>query len=262
MESMMLRADKPHALEAAFAQPLTEELLSCAGITPGMRVLVLGSGLTEIALLVAERVGCNGRVIAAHADALVVGEAAQRALREGFDRVVFSAASPGEIALDQSVDAVVGRFFLMHELDPVSSIRHLASMVRDGGRIVVQEWHYASTLWAHTSSWPPQPLYQDFARWSIEGLRHRRAHADMGLRLVNVFTEAGLAPPVLRTDLRVIHGPDSLGYAFFEAAIRELAPALDCSGFAARLERDTVASAGHVFLPLQVGAFARVTPNS
>jgi hypothetical protein len=79
---------------------------------------------------------------------------------------------------------------------------------------------------------------------------------------VNVFTEAGLAPPVLRTDLRVIHGPDSLGYAFFEAAIRELAPALDCSGFAARLERDTVASAGHVFLPLQVGAFARVTPNS
>ncbi|MGC1759588.1 MAG: hypothetical protein WA742_09545, partial [Candidatus Cybelea sp.] len=67
---MMHRAHKPHALEAAFAQPLTEELLSCAGITPGMRVLVMGSGLAEIALLVAERVGCNGRVFATHAVAL------------------------------------------------------------------------------------------------------------------------------------------------------------------------------------------------
>jgi SAM-dependent methyltransferase len=257
----MMRSHNPHAVEAAFAQPLTEELLSSAGITPGMHVLVLGSGLAEISLLVAERVGCNGRVVAAHADPVVTGEARRRAAREGFDRVVFSAASLGEIALERSVDAVVGRFFLMHELDPVSSIRRLAGMVRDGGRIVVQEWHYASILWAHTSAWPPQPLYQEFARWSIEGLRQRGAHADMGLRLVNVFTEAGLAPPVVRTDLRVIHGADSCGYAFFEAAIRELAPALDCRGFASRLERETTASAGHVFLPLQVGAFARVVPN-
>jgi hypothetical protein len=94
-------------------------------------------------------------------------------------------------------------FFLMHELDPLSSIRRLAGMVRDGGRIVVQEWHYASILWARTSAWPSLPLYREFARWSIGGLRHRGAHADMGLRLVNSFAQAGLAPPALRSDPRI-----------------------------------------------------------
>ena len=52
-----MKTEHVPAVEAAFAQPLTEELLACSGITPGMRVLVLGPDLADLALLVAERVG-------------------------------------------------------------------------------------------------------------------------------------------------------------------------------------------------------------
>ena len=263
-----MRLDRPHVVEAALAQPLTEELLGGSGITPGMRVLVLGAGLADLALLVAERVGEHGSVVAAHADGRVVEGAQRRAADEGFDRVSFRAEPLERVALPEPVDAVVGRFYLMHELDPVRAIRLAARMVRGGGRIVFQEWHYASILWAHTSAWPPRTLYRRFVRWSIEGLRHAHAHVDMGLRLVNAFAEAGLPPPIVRTELRVVRSADSLGFAFFEEAIRDLVPTLERCGvvsagrvgvdtFAQRLERETAEAAGHVFLPLQVGAWTR-----
>lgn len=263
-----MNLDRSYAVEAAFAQPLTEELLTSCGILPGMRVLVLGRGLADVALLVAERIGPDGAVIGWHEDRSVVAAARQRAVVECFDRVSFQNGSLESMDVEQPVDAVFGRFFLMHERDPVQQIRLVSSLVRDGGRIVFQEWHYDSILWAQTSDWPRLPLYQQFAEWSIAALRRRHAHVDMGLRLVNAFAEAGLPMPEIRTDLRAVHGSGSLGYAFFEAAIRELLPTIERYGlasahdvnvdtFAQRLERDTTAVGGHLFLPLQVGAWTR-----
>ncbi len=98
-------------------------------------------------------------------------------------------------------------------------------------------------------------------------------HADMGLRLANAFAAAGLPPPLVQTDLRMVYGTDFAGYAFFEHAIRDLLPTLeDCAlaraadlnvdTFAERLKRETTLAAGHIFLPLQVGAWARVRLSS
>lgn len=252
-----MTVDRSCAAKAAFAQPLTEELLACAGISRGMHVLVLGRGLADVALLVAERVGDAGGVVGVHDDCSVVDLARRRAAEECFDRVSFQTGSLEAIDVDRPLDAVVGRFFLMHERDPVRAISLAANLVHDGGRIVFHEWHYDSVRWGHTSAWPDVPLYRSFARWSIEALRRGRAHADMGLRLVNAFTAAGLSVPDVRTDLRMVHGAGSLGYAFFENEIRELLPRLDVSTFAERLERETTGAGGHLFLPLQVGAWAR-----
>ncbi len=244
-------------MEAAFAQPLTEELLDCSGISPGMRVLVLGRGLADLALLLAERVGARGEVIGSDEDPRVVAEARRRSADECFERVRFVAGPLEQIDLDGEVDAVVGRFYLMDRSDPVRAIRRAAAIAHDGGRIVFQEWHYDSILWAETSDWPHLPLYRQFARRLIEGLRRRRAHVDMGLRLVNAFTEAGLPLPAVRTDLRPVCGPGSLGYAFFEDAMHELLASGERNGIAEQLERETTGSGGHLFLPLQVGVWVR-----
>ncbi|MGC1379850.1 MAG: methyltransferase domain-containing protein [Candidatus Baltobacteraceae bacterium] len=258
-----MRAYRPNAAEAAFTQPLTEELLECSGVSPGMRVLVLGRGVADVALLVAERVGRRGAVIALHEDPRVVAEARRRAADECFDRVSFLVRSLEQFELEQPVDAVVGRFFLMHQRDPVEAIRRAAALVHEGGRILFHEWHYDSVLWAETSDWPHLPLYRRFARWSVEGLRRRNAHADMGLRLVNACTDAGLPMPAVRTDLRTVGGSGSLGYSFFEDAVRELAARdVDIERFAERLERETTGAGGHVFLPLQVGVWTRVPERS
>lgn len=256
------------AAQAAFAQPLTEDLLADAGVTPGMRVLVLGRDLADLALLVAERVGPTGAVLGLTEHCAVAHESRRRAADEGFDRVEFRRGSLEELLLDQPVDAAIGRFFLMNEPDPAQSIRRVAAGVRAGGRIIFQEWHYDSVRWPHSSDWPRVPLYRDFARWSLESFRRRRVSVDVGLRLTNLFTEAGLPVPNVRTDLRVVNGCNALGYAFFESTLRELLPTIERCGlahaydvevdtFAQRLQRETIAAGGHVFLPLQVGAWTR-----
>jgi cyclopropane fatty-acyl-phospholipid synthase-like methyltransferase len=53
------RADEQHRLErqAEFPNPLTERVLQAAGLTPGMRVLDLGSGAGDLAMLVTRMVG-------------------------------------------------------------------------------------------------------------------------------------------------------------------------------------------------------------
>ena len=254
------------AVEAAFAQPLTEELMNASGIRAGMHVLVLGRRLTELALQIAERVGPHGRVLAVHEDPHAVAEAQRRAYIEGFEHVRFHAQPFWRITLDEPVDAVFGRFALTHEHDPVAAIRRLSQFAHPGGRIAFQEWHYESVRWKETSGWPHVPLYDTFARWSVEGLRRQHIHVDMGLRLVNAFTEAGLPVPQVRTDLRIVSGTTSLDYAFFESALRDVLPTIDglvqaseiaVDTFAQRLARQTVAVGGHIFLPLQVGAWSR-----
>jgi hypothetical protein len=253
----------------AFALPLTEELLTCSGITPGMRVLVLGRDVTDLALLVAERVGCEGYVLGAHDDDEAVADARARAADEGFERVDFSAASLDDLNLEEPLDAVVGRFLLMCESDPAEALRRAAGMVHDGGRVVFQEWHFDSITWSETSDWPHIPLYRRFVRLAIESMRRDDLHSDIGLRLANLFAEAGLSLPSIQSDLRIVNGASTLGYAFFESIIRELLPAIerhglarqeeiDLDNFAARLKAETNAAGGHLFLPLQVGAWTRV----
>ncbi len=259
----------PIAVEAAFAQSLTEELLACAGITRGMRVLVIGPHLADLALLVAERVGRDGTVVGIDADLRNVDRACRRAETEGFERIEFRAGALRDLHLDEPVDAVIGRFYLMRDREPAEAIRAAARLVHEGGRIVFQEWHYDSIRWSQTSDWPHVPLYRRFASWSIDAMRDAGVHVDMGLRLVNLFTEAGLPLPGVSSELRVVHGPGSLGYAFFESALRELLPSsrteraagaerLDADSFAERLERETLAAGGHLFLPLQIGAWTRL----
>ncbi len=266
-QNKSMRLYRPHAAEAAFAQPLTEELLTSAGISPGMRVLVLGRGIADVALLVAERVGPCGTVIGSHDDPRVVAEARRRAADECFDRVTFLDEPFERLRLDDLADAVVGRFFLMHERDPAAAIRRAANLVHDGGRILFQEWQYDSVLRSATSDWPRVPLYQHFAQRSTSALRGRGAHVNMGFRLINTFTEAGLGVPEVRSEMCVVHGAGSLGYAFFEDALRELLPAIDVQeavlldGFAQRLERETGDAGGHVFLPMQVGAWTVRNPR-
>ena len=254
---------------STFAQPLTHELLGRAGVLPGMRVLVPGGGTGDLAFLVAERVGESGAVVAIDADGRALRAARRRAREERFEHIEFRALTLGDIGDVEPFDAVVARFYLMYESDPVDALRHAAALVRPGGRVVVQEWHFESTLWPQTSQWPDLPLYRAFAGWAVDALRCSGAHVDMGLRLVNAFAEARLPLPAIRTELCAVQGAGPSGYAFFEETMRDLLPQMerfgiasasdvDVDSFARRLEREAIAARGHAFLPLQVGAWTRV----
>src|SRR5437868_6496458 len=97
----------------------TEQLFRAAGIGPGQRVLDIGSGAGDVAMIVADLVGPTGEVIGIDRDKAQVEAAGRRCADAGLGQVRFINADLHE-APDGPFNAVVGRLVLMYSHDPVA----------------------------------------------------------------------------------------------------------------------------------------------
>ena len=118
--------------------PVTECMLALAGLAAGERVLDIGSGAGEMALLAAERVGATGFVLAtdislAQMTRLVERRQAlplpERLVIRG-DRSRRPGAEPG------SFDVALARNCLMYFRDLPAAVRRIRAALRPGGRFV------------------------------------------------------------------------------------------------------------------------------
>jgi protein-L-isoaspartate O-methyltransferase len=183
--------------QATQLAPLTERFFRDAGIGPGQRVLELGSGMGDVAMLVARLVGPSGSVLGIERDADSIKFADARVAAAGLKNISFSQSDISQLQTEKQFDAAVGRFILQFLPDPVSVIRSLAACVRPGGVIAF-----------HEPQWQP---YQDLLRQLP--LVHACAHAvrstmqssgvrtDSGLSLHNVFQQACLPAPNMRIEM-------------------------------------------------------------
>jgi ubiquinone/menaquinone biosynthesis C-methylase UbiE len=109
--------------QATFLQPFTERLFRDAGIGRGIKVLDLGSGAGDVALLAARLVGSEGEVVGIDTNSAILETARGRARDAGCSNVSFAAGDIRELSLPQDFDAVVGRYVLMFMSDPAAAIR-------------------------------------------------------------------------------------------------------------------------------------------
>ncbi len=103
---------------------MTERLLIDAGIGPGMRVLDVGCGRGDVALLAAKMVGAQGEVVGIDRD-LVALESARGRVRDA-GRAATAAAS-GSIGLRRSESSSTGRAPSSKSCSPSASRRRRAS---------------------------------------------------------------------------------------------------------------------------------------
>nr|MBA2276460.1 class I SAM-dependent methyltransferase [Chloroflexia bacterium] len=120
-------------------RPLTERLFVAAGLVPGMRVLDLGSGAGDVALLAAEMVGPAGSVVGVDNDPNVLVIARERAYQAGFTNVSFVEGDVGGGVPADTFDALVGRFILMYQSDPAAAIQARLPWLRAGAVIAFHE---------------------------------------------------------------------------------------------------------------------------
>jgi ubiquinone/menaquinone biosynthesis C-methylase UbiE len=188
-------------LQAGILEKWTEGFFRAAGIAPGMRVLDLGCGMGDVSLLAARLVGPTGSVVGIDRDEVIVRKARERVCRDDHaadfevicsDLLEFDAPS--------MFDAVVGRYILLYQPDPVSAVRHAAKQVRSGGIVVFHEMDFANPI----RSYPDETLFGKLMYGLItDTFRRAGSHADMGLHLTRVFREAGLPWPTIAAEVPI-----------------------------------------------------------
>ena len=183
--------------QAAYLAPITEQFFREAGIGRGQRVLDLGSGAGDVAMLAARLVGPTGEVVGIERDAHSIARARIRVAHAGFDNVSFVQCDASQVEAGAPFDAVVGRFILQFLPDPVAVLRALCQLVRPGGVVAFQE-----VSWAHfLQRWEHLPLWSATGHLAYETLHRSGADLEMGFALYRAFQAAGLPAPVVKMEV-------------------------------------------------------------
>ncbi len=196
--------------QAARLAPCTERFFREAGLGPGQRVLDLGSGVGDVAMLAARVVGPSGEVVGVERDTRSIARARARVAEAGLHNVSFTQTDVCQIPSDKPFDAAVGRFILMFLPDPVAVLRSLSQMVRPGGVLAFQEPSWAPVLVLSANL----PLWSAAASLICETFRRSGANPEIGLALYPIFREAGLLGPTMQMEVPLGTDPDFIRWIY------------------------------------------------
>ncbi|HYJ33894.1 MAG TPA: class I SAM-dependent methyltransferase [Candidatus Binatia bacterium] len=244
--------------------PVTRRFFEAAGIGAGMKVLDVGSGAGDVALLLADLVGPRGRVVGVDMNPEILETARARADAAGWRNVSFVAGDALQLDLDRDFDVVAGRWVLMHVPDPVALLRHLVTRLRSGGIAAFHEndFTYPPTVL------PPTELSAQIQRWSIHPCEAPGAEMRMGTKLLRTYVAAGLPEPQFLVEAPAGGGADWPGYEYVADTLRSLMPMLQqragvdpdevqVDTLASRLREDVARVQGIHILPIMFGAWSR-----
>ncbi len=253
-------------LQGRLLRPYTEKYFRAAGVTPGMRVLDLGSGMGDVALLAADIVGPSGRVVGLDPDAAALKRAAERTIEQGCSSwVSFQAFNLEDFTTTELFDAVIGRYILLYQPDAGATIRQLTKFLKPGGIVVFHELDFPDPH----ASYPPCELFDQVYRLVGEAFRRAGAPPDFGRRVGKAFLDAGLPFPTIVADSIIGGGRGSYVYRWVSNTLMSVAPRLKDLGIevppglvidselADRVEAAVVAAGSQILAPTQYGAWAR-----
>jgi ubiquinone/menaquinone biosynthesis C-methylase UbiE len=251
-------------LQGQLYNDYTEHALRLAGLRPGMRVLDIGCGPGDVSFIAARLVGPSGTVLGVDAAPEMIEFARARAAERDLTTVHFTEAAIDAIALDEPVDAVVGRLILMHLPDPAATLGHLSSFVRPGGVVAFCENDITGAR-----SIPELPLFEEVTAGIVRAFEAMGLSPRFGTQLHTVFADAGLGAPrlTLGTPIGTAIETDILAYA--AEVWRLVSPVAQQNGFGidgiadidefvAGFRAEALAANALIAMPPLITAWARV----
>lgn len=250
--------------QAQLYNPSTRAFFQAAGISKGMKVLELGSGVGDVSLLLADLVGPSGRVVGVELESAAVEMARARVGTIGWRNVKYVAGDIESVQLDQDFDAVVGRFVLMWLPEPLAVLDRVVKLVRPGGVVAFQDNDFTFNVLASA----PLPLFDRLSAWLKETQRQGGPDYHMGLKMQQLYQQVGLPAPQLTLDAPVGTGANWTGYQFLAETVEMLLPPMqqlgivmpadmDTSNLAERVRKEAMENKAVIVLPAIVGAWSR-----
>jgi ubiquinone/menaquinone biosynthesis C-methylase UbiE len=191
-----------------------------------MKVLDLGSGAGDVALLAARLVGPEGTVAGIDTNPAILEVARARARDAQHRNVSFEAGDIRDLSLARDFDAVVGRYVLKFTSDPARTMREIVEHLRLGGTAVFQEPDFTQGPYADPPSSPLDQIWE----WIAGAFRKSGANTEMGLKLRNLYLRAGLSDLHREADRFIGGGPEWGGYSHLAGLVKSVLPFLETSG--------------------------------
>jgi ubiquinone/menaquinone biosynthesis C-methylase UbiE len=190
--------------QGQYINGMTEQFFRSSGVELGQRVLDVGSGVGEVALILSKLIGPAGEIVGVERDGVSVERATARLQAAGVHNVEFVRADITAFSTETLFDAVVGRYVLQFLPDPVAVLRSLSAMVKPGGIVAFQEASFAPfvALSDHL------PLRSTCARLMRDLAVQSGVRVEMGPELYKAFQDAGLPAPAMRFDMPLGRDPE------------------------------------------------------
>lgn len=208
--------------QADVLRPYTERLLRMAGLRAGMRVLDVGCGAGDVTMLAARLVGPAGSVTGVDRSDQPLALAEQRAESAGLPWIEYHQAAVEDFTAADGFDAVIGRYVVIHQADPVGFLRAAGRQVKPGGVLAFHEMNVERPAFVY----PDVPLWRQADNWAKQAVCSVSPHMGAGSRLIELFAEAGLPEPELRCEAPTGGGEVCDLYKYMAETIRSLLPVL------------------------------------
>lgn len=121
--------------------PVSEWLVDAIDPQPGERILELAAGPGETGLMVAQRLGPDGRLLCTDQSPEMVEVARRRASELGLTNVDFAVIDAQRLEVERGeFDAAVCRWGYMLMADPDEAMRRTRAALRGGARLALATW--------------------------------------------------------------------------------------------------------------------------
>jgi ubiquinone/menaquinone biosynthesis C-methylase UbiE len=251
--------------QAATLAQATRTILTLGGVASGMRVLDIGTGTGEVAILAGDLVGPAGQVLGVDRSAGAVDRAAAKVAERGVGNVRFAVSDLAEALAGERFDAIIGRLVLAYQPSPLDAVRELVrDRLRPGGRIVAMEYDLPSMR-----SIPMTPLVHRLGELINAAFDAAGTPQTLGPRLHRLFADAGLQQPE-SLGIQIYLAPeDPVGPAMLSGVVGSLLPAIERHGLAAatdigidtlreRIADELLAHDAVIAPPVLVGAWGHI----
>jgi 2-polyprenyl-3-methyl-5-hydroxy-6-metoxy-1,4-benzoquinol methylase len=173
-------------LLAAVNGPATLVLLDILGVAAGWDCLDLGCGGGHVAMELARRVGSKGAVVGIDVDQELLKLARAEATDQRLDNITFRVGDVQAFA-ESGFDLAYARMLLMHLRDPQRTVERMATALRRGGVVAIEDANFAGCF-----TYPPCPAYDKWAAWYQQTVRLRGGDPNLGPRLPSLLSAVGL----------------------------------------------------------------------